>query len=77
MVNADAWIRRAYLIKARLRQAKTRKSRLHRIMKNFDTLANEYEDARNAAYASDKLKARIDTLFTQLMRQTRKMRPIH
>jgi len=45
-------------------------------MKNFDKLANEYEDARNAAYASDKLKARIDTLFTQLMRQTqtRKMR---
>jgi hypothetical protein len=41
-------------------------------MKNFDTLANEYEDARNAAYASDALKARIDKVFTQLMRQTQK-----
>ena len=74
MVNAKAWVRRAYTLKARLRQAKTRKSGLHRVMKNFDTLANEYEDARNAAYASDALKARIDKVFTQLMKMRGKTR---
>lgn len=74
MVNAKEWVRRAYKLKARLRQAKTRKSGLNRVMKNFDTLSNEYEDARDAAYASDALKARVDKVFTQLMKMRGKTR---
>ena len=66
MVNAKEWVRRAYTVKSDMR----------RVMKAFDKVSNQYEDARDAAYASDALKARVDKAFTQLMkgRQTRKSR---
>jgi hypothetical protein len=45
-------------------------------MRRLDKLSEDYEDARDAAYASDALKEKIDRVYVQLMkgRQTRKMR---
>jgi len=66
MVNAKEWLRRAHSITRSLKKT----------MRRLDKLSEDYEDARDAAYASDALKEKIDRVYVQLMkgRQTRKMR---
>ena len=57
MVNAKEWLRRAHSITRSLKKT----------MRRLNTLSDEYADARDAAYASDLLKEKIDNAYKTIV----------
>ena len=57
MVNAKAWLRRVHSMTRSLKKT----------LRRLNTLSDEYEDARDAAFASDSLKEKIDNAYKTVL----------